>query len=30
MLRALREAEDLEVVVCAYSRADKEALEGLV
>jgi O-acetyl-ADP-ribose deacetylase (regulator of RNase III) len=30
MLRALRDAGDLEVVVCAYARADKEALEGLV
>ena len=30
MLRALHEAADLEIVVCAYSRADKEALEGLV
>jgi O-acetyl-ADP-ribose deacetylase (regulator of RNase III) len=30
MLRALQEAEDLEIVVCAYSRPDQEALEGLV
>jgi len=30
MLRALREAGDLDIVVCAYARADKEALEGLI
>ena len=30
MLSALQEAPDLDIIVCAYSRPDKEALEGLV
>ncbi len=30
MVAALREASDLEIVVCAYSGPDREALEGLV
>ena len=30
MLRALHEAPDVDIVVCAYARSDKEALEGLV
>ena len=30
MVGALREAPDLEIVICAYSGPDREALEGLV
>jgi O-acetyl-ADP-ribose deacetylase (regulator of RNase III) len=30
MVGVLREAQELDIVVCAYSRPDQEALEGLV
>jgi len=30
MVRVLQEAPDRDIVVCAYGRADKEALEGLI